>query len=86
MATVTPTSAVEEIKERLTPTLDAIDEAVRHMKRVVVRGQHAVEDATAAATLTIRRRPLSAVSSAALGGALLGLLTGFGIARMSREE
>jgi ElaB/YqjD/DUF883 family membrane-anchored ribosome-binding protein len=86
MATVTTTSAVEEIKERLTPALDALDEAVRHGKRVIVRSQHAVEDAAAAATLTIRRRPLSSVSTAALGGALVGLLTGFGIGRLTRDE
>jgi ElaB/YqjD/DUF883 family membrane-anchored ribosome-binding protein len=86
MAIATPaTTTVEGIRERLTPALDTIDETMRRGRRVVVRGQHAVEDAAAAAALTIRRRPLSAIVIAAFGGALVGALTGFGIGRLTRR-
>jgi ElaB/YqjD/DUF883 family membrane-anchored ribosome-binding protein len=76
---------VEGIKERLTPALDTIDETMRRGRRVVVRGQHAVEDAAAAAALTIRRRPLNAVMIAALAGAFVAGLAGFGLGRLTRR-
>ncbi|HEY5618501.1 MAG TPA: hypothetical protein VIK60_11190 [Vicinamibacterales bacterium] len=78
------TTAVEAIKERLTPALDTLDETVRQGRRVIVRGQHAAEDATAAAALRIRRRPLSAVMIAAGAGALAGGLIGLGLGWLTR--
>ena len=73
------TTAVEALKERSTPALDTLDETVRRGRRVIVRGQHAAEDAAAAAVLQIRRRPLSGVMIAAGAGALAGGLIGFGL-------
>ena len=83
----TPTGAVagvEAIKERLAPALDTLDETIRQGRRAMVRGQHAAEDAAAAATLVVRRRPLSAVMVAAGAGALAGGLVGFGLGWVPR--
>jgi ElaB/YqjD/DUF883 family membrane-anchored ribosome-binding protein len=76
---------LEGIKERVIPALDSLDETMRRGKQVIARGQRAVESAAATAKMTIRRRPLSAVSIAAFGGALLGGLTGFGIGCLARR-
>jgi ElaB/YqjD/DUF883 family membrane-anchored ribosome-binding protein len=84
MATGTAANAVEAVKERLAPTLDRLDETIRQGRQVVVRGQHAAEDAAAATALRIRRRPLSAVMIAAGAGALVGALIGFGLASVTR--
>lgn len=84
MAISSVASAVEAVKERLSPTLDTLDETMRHGRKVAIRGQHAAEDAAAAAALRIRRQPLSAVMIAAGGGALAGALVGFGLASVMR--
>jgi ElaB/YqjD/DUF883 family membrane-anchored ribosome-binding protein len=84
MATGPAADAVEAVKERLAPTLDKLDETIRQGRQVVVRGQHAAEDAAAATALRIRRRPLSAVMIAAGAGALVGALIGFGLASVTR--
>jgi ElaB/YqjD/DUF883 family membrane-anchored ribosome-binding protein len=85
MATATgAATAVEAIKERLTPALDTFDDTMRRGRQVMARGQHAAEDAAAAATLEIRRRPLSAVMIAAGVGAFAGGLIGFGLGWLTR--
>jgi ElaB/YqjD/DUF883 family membrane-anchored ribosome-binding protein len=86
MATGTAANAVEAVKERLAPTLDRLDETIRQGRQVVVRGQHAAEDAAAATALRIRRRPLSAVMIAAGVGALVGALVSFGLASVTRRR
>jgi ElaB/YqjD/DUF883 family membrane-anchored ribosome-binding protein len=77
-------TAVEAIKERIGPALDTLDETVRQGRRVIIRGRHGAEDAAAAATLIIRRRPLGAVTIAAGAGALVGGLVGFGLGWLTR--
>jgi ElaB/YqjD/DUF883 family membrane-anchored ribosome-binding protein len=77
-------TAVETIKGRLAPALETLDDTMRQGRRVIVRGQYAAEDAAAAATLRIRRRPLGAVMMAAGAGALLGGLIGFGLGWLTR--
>lgn len=84
MATGTAANALEAVKERLTPTLDKLDETMRQGRKVIVRGQHAAEDGAAAAALRIRRRPLSAVMIAAGVGAFVGALLGFGLGSVTR--
>jgi ElaB/YqjD/DUF883 family membrane-anchored ribosome-binding protein len=84
MATGTAADAVEAVKERLAPTLDKLDETVRQGRQVVVRGQHAAEDAAEATVLSIRRRPLRAVMIAAGAGALVGAVVAFGLASVTR--
>jgi ElaB/YqjD/DUF883 family membrane-anchored ribosome-binding protein len=80
------TSAVEAIRERLTPVLDTLDETVRQGRRAIVRRQHDAEDAAAAAALLIRRRPLRAVMFAAGAGVLVGGLIGFGLGQPTRPR
>lgn len=79
-------SAAEAIKERAAPAFDTLDETIRQGKRAMVRGQHAAEDAAAAATLVVRHRPLSAVMVAAGAGALAGGLVGFGLGWLARSR
>jgi ElaB/YqjD/DUF883 family membrane-anchored ribosome-binding protein len=88
MTTATASAAaVEAIKQRLIPALNTrFDEKVRQGRRTFVRGQHAAEDAAAAATLIVRRRPLSSVMVAAGAGILAGALVGFALARLARCE
>jgi ElaB/YqjD/DUF883 family membrane-anchored ribosome-binding protein len=76
--------AVEAVKERMSPALEKLDETIRQGRRVMVRSQHAAEDAAAAAVLRIRRRPWSAVMIAAGVGALVGALIGFGLGSVTR--
>jgi ElaB/YqjD/DUF883 family membrane-anchored ribosome-binding protein len=78
--------AAETIKERLAPALDALDETMRQGRRAAVRGQHAAEDAAAAATLIVRRQPLRAVLLAAGAGALAGGVIGFGLGWFARRR
>jgi ElaB/YqjD/DUF883 family membrane-anchored ribosome-binding protein len=77
-------AAVEAIQERVAPALDTLDETMRQGRRAFFRGQHAAEDAAAAATLIVRRRPLSALMIAAGAGALAGGLIGFGVGWLTR--
>ncbi|HLG58353.1 MAG TPA: hypothetical protein VI485_23610 [Vicinamibacterales bacterium] len=76
-------NAVEAVKERLSPALERLDETMRQGRKFIMRGQHAAEDAAAAA-LRIRRRPGSAVMVAAGVGALVGGLVGFGLGSVAR--
>jgi ElaB/YqjD/DUF883 family membrane-anchored ribosome-binding protein len=77
-------TAVEAIKERMAPALDTLDETMRQVRRVVIRGRHGAEDAAAAATLLVRRRPLGTITMAAGAGALVGGLVGFGLGWLTR--
>jgi ElaB/YqjD/DUF883 family membrane-anchored ribosome-binding protein len=77
--TTAAANTVDAIKERLAPALDTFEETMRQGQRAFVRGQHAAEDAAVAATVIVRRRPLSAVMIAAGAGALAGALVGFGV-------
>ena len=76
--------AVEAVKERLNPAFEKLDETLRQGRRLMVRGQHAAEDAAAAAVLKVRRRPVSAVMIAAGVGAFVGALVGFGLGWVTR--
>lgn len=77
-------ATVEAVRERLAPALDTLDETVRQGRRMVVRGQHAAEDAVAAAALLVRRRPLAAVVLAAGAGAFVGGAIGFAAGWLTR--
>jgi ElaB/YqjD/DUF883 family membrane-anchored ribosome-binding protein len=72
------------VKERFSPALDKLDETMRQGRRVMIRSQHAAEDAAAATVLRVRRRPGSAVMIAAGVGALVGALVGFGLGSVVR--
>ena len=79
-------TAADAIKERLAPALDTLDEGMRQGRRAFVRGQHAAEDAAAAATRVVRRRPLRAVMIAAGAGALAGGAIGFVFGWLTRSR
>ena len=70
-------AVVEAFRERLTPALDTLEDTLRQGRRLCVRGQHAAEDAAAAAAVEVRRRPLSAVVVAAGVGAIVARAIGF---------
>ena len=78
--------AVHAIKERWAPALDTLDERIRQGRRAFVRGQQTAEDAAAAATLIVRRRPLRAVMIAAGAGAFAGGVLGFGLGWLARNR
>ena len=77
------TLTLDAIKERIEPVLgkmeDRMDDAKRRGRRIVVRGQHAAEDAAAEAVRKIRRRPLGAVMASACAGAMVGAVVGFAV-------
>jgi len=75
---------MERIRERLTPTRDRFDQKMRRGRRILDRGQHAVEDAAAMTAVNIRRRPLTAVAIAAVAGAIVASLAVFGLGRFTR--
>jgi ElaB/YqjD/DUF883 family membrane-anchored ribosome-binding protein len=77
-------AAADTIRERCAPALDTLDETVRQGRRALVRGRHAAEDAAAAATLIVRRRPLGAVMLAAGAGALAGGFIGCAVGWFGR--
>ena len=76
-------TAVETMKDRLTPALGAFDDAVEQGRRAIVRGQHVAHEAADAAALEIKRHPVSAVMLASVAGALAGCMIGFGIGWMT---
>jgi ElaB/YqjD/DUF883 family membrane-anchored ribosome-binding protein len=59
---------------------------MRQGRRAFVRGQHAAEDATAAATRIVKRRPLRTVMIAAAVGAFAGVALGFGVGWLARRR
>lgn len=84
MATVTETA--KAVRECAEPLRAAVEETIRDTRRAAVAGRHAVEDATAAATLKVRRHPLASVGFALGVGTLLGCLIGFNIARRKQSN
>jgi ElaB/YqjD/DUF883 family membrane-anchored ribosome-binding protein len=79
-------TAMDTFREQFAPALDTLAETRRQGRRALVRGRHAAEDAAAAATLVVRRRPLSAVVLAAGAGALAGALIGLGLGWFARSR
>ena len=83
MATLEAPTA-ERIRERLTPTLETIDDALRRGRRAVVHGQQAAVDAADTAAIHIRHHPLGAVMLAGTAAALAGCVIGFGVGWIAR--
>lgn len=82
MATMTKLAA-DAVKEYAEPIRTAVEENMRDVRRAVVAGRHAAEDAAAEATIQVRRHPVMSLGVAAGIGALLGCLIGFAVARCS---
>jgi ElaB/YqjD/DUF883 family membrane-anchored ribosome-binding protein len=80
MATMTE-SAASAVKEYTQPLRAAVEANIRDVRRAVVAGRHAAEDAAAEATLHVRRHPLVSVGAAAAIGTVFGCLVGFAVGR-----
>jgi hypothetical protein len=71
------TSAIgNDVRERIAPAIEAVENGVREGRRVLARGQRAAEDAADVAAVRIRQRPFAAVLAAAVGGTLAGAAIG----------
>jgi len=80
MSTVTE-SAAEAVREYAEPIRAAVEENIRTVRREVVAGRHAIEDAVAEATVQVRRHPGLSLGVAAAIGALFGCAIGFAVGR-----
>jgi ElaB/YqjD/DUF883 family membrane-anchored ribosome-binding protein len=81
MATVTETAAAA-VREYAEPIRAAVEENIGDVRRGVVAGRHAVEDAEAEATVQVRRHPLASLGIALGVGTLLGCVIGFTAGRV----
>jgi ElaB/YqjD/DUF883 family membrane-anchored ribosome-binding protein len=79
-------SAKDAVAERLSPTLDSVQEQVRQARRVITHGRHAAEDFVAETELNVRRRPLSSIALAGAVGALAGCLFGLLLGSQTRRR
>ena len=79
-------AAAEAIRRRLEPIADKVEENVRQVRRALVQGRHAAEDAFAEAELQVRRHPRTAVVLAIGAGALAGCVIGFAIGRTLQKK
>jgi ElaB/YqjD/DUF883 family membrane-anchored ribosome-binding protein len=85
MATVME-SAANVAKEYAEPIRAALEENIRDVRRAVVAGRHAVEDAAAGATTQVRRHPFAALGIAVGVGALFGCMVGFAVGRLGNRR
>lgn len=67
------------------PAFESIEEGVRDARRAAVAARHAAEDFVDDTTLRIRQHPLRAVGVAAVAGAVVGSLVGFGFGWCTRK-
>jgi hypothetical protein len=84
MATTSSTPVMDAIRDRLIPTLDAVEKNARRARRAVAAGSYAAEDLMAGAKLRVRQRPLDSVMRATIAGALAGCIVGFMLRRRAR--
>ena len=80
MATVTE-SAASAAREYVEPIRARVEENVREVRRAVVAGRHAIDDAAAEATIQVRRHPFVSLAVAVGVGSLFGCLVGFAAGR-----
>jgi ElaB/YqjD/DUF883 family membrane-anchored ribosome-binding protein len=73
------TAVADAIKQRFIPAPETLEDNVRQVRRAIVHGRYAAEDALAAADLQVRRHPRTAIVLAAGAGALAGCLMGFAL-------
>jgi ElaB/YqjD/DUF883 family membrane-anchored ribosome-binding protein len=82
MATMTELAA-HAVRQYAEPLRTAVEENMRDVRRAVVAGRHAAEDAAGEAKIQVRRHPVVSLGIAAVIGTLFGCLIGFGVARCS---
>jgi ElaB/YqjD/DUF883 family membrane-anchored ribosome-binding protein len=75
-------SAAEAVRSHAEPIREAVKENLRDVRRTVVAGRHAVEDAAAEATIQVRRHPFLSLGIALGVGTLFGCLIGFAAGRV----
>ena len=85
MSTVTE-SAGDAVKEHAEPIRAKIEEDIRDMRRAVIAGCHAVEDAAAEVTVQVRRHPAASLGIAVGVGTLVGCVIGFAVGRLGRTR
>ena len=85
MATVAE-SAVDAVKEYAEPIRATIEGDIRDMRRAVIAGCHAVEDAAAEVTVQVRRHPAASLGIAVGVGTLFGCAIGFALGRLGRTS
>lgn len=83
MATIIE-SAASAVRARTEPVREAVEENLRDVRRAVVAGRHALEDAGAEATIQVRRHPFLSLGIAVGVGTLFGCLIGFVAGRHGR--
>jgi ElaB/YqjD/DUF883 family membrane-anchored ribosome-binding protein len=84
MATMTAT-LTKDIKSRLNPALETLEENVRQARRGMVHGRHAAEDTVAGAARAVRRHPFGSIAAAAGTGVLAGCMMGFAFGWWARR-
>ena len=72
-------TAKEVVSERLSPTLESLEQNLRDARRAVAHGRRVAEDVVDEATLHIRRHPLSSTALAETAGMLAGCVLGFAL-------
>jgi hypothetical protein len=66
------------------PALDAMEENLREVRHAVTNARHAAEEFATDAADGVRRHPFRFLGGAALSGAFVGMLVGFGAAWFAR--
>jgi ElaB/YqjD/DUF883 family membrane-anchored ribosome-binding protein len=74
-------SAANAVRAHTEPIREAVEENLRDVRRAVVAGRQAAEDAAAKATIRVRRHPVLSLGVALGVGALVGCLIGFAAGR-----
>jgi ElaB/YqjD/DUF883 family membrane-anchored ribosome-binding protein len=74
-------SAVNAVRAHTEPIREGLEENLRDVRRAVVAGRHAVEDAGAEARIQVRRHPFLSLGVALGVGTLFGCLIGFAAGR-----
>ncbi len=72
------TQAEKTVEPCRWPTMESIEEHLRHARRVVDSARHAAADAVSGAEVTISRHPRRAIGAAVVAGVCGGLI-GFGV-------
>jgi ElaB/YqjD/DUF883 family membrane-anchored ribosome-binding protein len=80
MATIME-SAAKGVRAHAEPIREAVEENFRDIRRAVVTGRHALEDAGDQATIQVRRHPFLSLGVAVGIGTLFGCLIGFAAGR-----
>lgn len=68
------------------PTIESVEENLRHVRDAMSTARHAAGNAVGDAAQRIRRHPLRTVGGAAMVGVFAGALVGFGVGWLARKR